>query len=225
MKILIVEDESSLRESIIRFLQREDYLCEEAGSYDLAFEKCAIYEYDLIVLDLTLPGGNGLDLLDGLRRDHPRTGILIISARNTLDDRLKGLDLGADDYLTKPFHLAELNSRIKAIIRRRSFEGNARIIYGEISLDPATHEVLVNDSILNLTRKEFELLLYMMTNSERVLSREAIAEHIWGDQIDNADNFDFLYTHIKNLRQKIRSAGGRNYLRSVYGTGYQLRDQ
>lgn len=222
MKLLLIEDEIELRSSMAEYLRDEGFVCETAGDVSESAYKLGVYDYDLVVLDVTLPDGNGLDLLHLLKKDHPKTGVLILSARNSLDDRLRGLDRGADDYLTKPFHLAELNSRINAIIRRRSFEGQTRVIFAEIEIDPAAKEAFVHDNLLDLTRKEYDLLLYLVTNKNRLLTKEAIAEHLWGDSMDLADNFDFIYSHIKNLRKKVREAGGADYLQSVYGMGYKF---
>ncbi len=225
MKVLIVEDEVQLLETMTRYLRTVGFVCEEAPSRAAAEEKLGVYDYDIVVLDITLPDGSGLDLLDALKKDHPATGVLIVSARNSLDDKLEGLDLGADDYITKPFHLAELNSRINAIIRRRSFHGETSIVFNEIVIDPSARQTTVSGKPLDLTRKEYDLLLYLITNRNRVLPKEAIAEHLWGDNIDMADNFDFIYTHIKNLRKKIKEAGGDDYLHTVYGTGYTFTDR
>ncbi len=222
MKMLIVEDEKSLLESISGYLKGEGFVCEEASTYFNAEDKLAIYNYDIVLLDITLPGGNGLDLINNLKKNHPETGILIISARNALDDKLKGLDLGADDYISKPFHLAELNSRINAVLRRRNFNGNSNLIFNEIEIDTAGKDVSVNGKAIKLTRKEYDLLLYLVVNKKRVLTKEAIAEHLTGDDIDMADNFDFIYTHIKNLRKKIMQEGGNDYLQTVYGLGYKF---
>ncbi|MDQ1265258.1 MAG: two-component system, OmpR family, response regulator CiaR [Bacteroidota bacterium] len=224
MKILIVEDEPEILDSIAVYLNSEDFICEKAPDFETASEKMGTYEYDIIILDITLPDGNGLDLLDALKQKSPETGVLIVSARDSLDDRLKGLNLGADDYLTKPFHLSELNARIKALVRRKSFNGSRVISFNEIEIALDEKEVKVNSILLDMTRKEFELLIYFISNKNRVLSKEAIAEHLWGDFIDMADNFDFIYTHIKNLRKKIEAADGRNYIKTVYGLGYKFTE-
>lgn len=224
MKILIVEDEKDLLQSISAYLQNEGFVCEEALNYFQAENKLVTYDYEIVVLDITLPDGNGLNLLKLLKQEHPNTGVLIASAKNSLDDKLKGLDLGADDYITKPFHLAELNSRINAIIRRRNFHGQTNIIFNEIEINPAANEVRVNNQKVELTKKEYDLLLYLITNKNRVLTKVSIAEHLWGDYMDMADNFDFIYTHIKNLRRKIEEQGGANYMQTVYGLGYKFTD-
>ncbi|MCB0844387.1 MAG: response regulator transcription factor, partial [Bacteroidetes bacterium] len=177
---------------------------------------------EIMVLDIMLPDGNGLDLLKKWKEEKPETGVLIISAKNSLDDKLTGLDWGADDYLTKPFHLPELNARVKAIYRRRNFNGNNMVEFNEITINPDNVEVFVNDNLLSLTRKEYELLLYFLVNKNRVLTKQSIAEHLWGEQIDLYDSFDFVYQHIKNLRKKLTQAGGKDYITTVYGIGYKF---
>lgn len=225
MKLLIVEDESALLEEIKKFLENENYLCEVAGNFQEADEKLALYNYDVALVDITLPGGSGLQLIDKLKKQKTDTGIIIISARNSLDDKLTGLDLGADDYLTKPFHLAELNSRVKSLLRRRKFDGATTIVFNEIELLPDEGVVKIGSVNVQLTKKEFELLLFFISNKNRLLTRESIAEHLWGDNIDLADNFDFIYTHINNLRKKIFKAGGNDYVQTVYGMGYKFTSQ
>ncbi len=175
-------------------------------------------------MDINLPDGNGLDLLKIIKTNKPDTGVLIVSAKNSLDDKLIGLDLGADDYITKPFHLAELNSRINSLIRRQKFEGNHTITFNEIEIDPNAKTVKVNNSLVDLTKKEFFLLLYFITNKNRVLTKESIAEHLWGDSIDLADNFDFIYTHMRNLRKKLKAKGATDYMQTIYGLGYKFGD-
>lgn len=222
MKILIVEDNRELSETLANYLKQEGYLCETALNYRAAEEKINIYEYDVIVLDITLPDGSGLEILKQLKQKRPDEGVLIISAKNALDDKLTGLNLGADDYLTKPFHLAELNARIQSLLRRKRFNGSHEIIAGDIKINTSTAQVLVKGNEIVLTRKEYELLLYFLSNRNRILNKEAIAEHLWGDNIDMADSFDFIYTHIKNLRKKIASHGSSNNIKSVYGMGYKF---
>lgn len=222
MKILLVEDEKELSASITEYLQRESYICESALTYDHATEKINLYGYDCVIVDIGLPDGNGLDLIRILKEGKPETGVIIISARNSLDDKVLGLGIGADDYMTKPFHLPELNARIKSVIRRRSFGGSNEIVFDSIRLLPDKMEVTVQGQPLNLTRKEYDLLMFFISNKERVLTREAIAEHLWGDEMDMADSFDFIYTHIKNLRKKILEKGGRDHIRTVYGMGYKF---
>ncbi|GET28948.1 response regulator transcription factor [Prolixibacter sp. SD074] len=225
MKILIIEDERSLADDLVNYLAAEGNVCESAHNYFAAEDKLAAFHYDIILLDINLPDGNGLQLLHLLREQEPPTGVLIISARDSLDDKLKGLGLGADDYLTKPFHLAEVNARVKALSRRRIFGGKAEIRYHEISIDPESGTVRVNEQVSELTRKEFALLQYFVTNKNRVMTKEAIAEHLWGDYMEMAGNFDFIYTHIKNLRRKLTDAGANDYIRTVYGMGYKWSDE
>ena len=225
MKVLIVEDEPAIRESIAGYLQKEGYVCEQAVDFGTAVEKAALYEYDLVVLDITLPGGSGLDVLQNLKKTHPETGVLILSAKNSLDDKITGLDLGADDYITKPFHLSELNARVKALLRRRFFKGSNAIVFEELEIDPATNILHVHGQPVELTKKEYDLLLYFIANKNRVLTKAAIAEHLWGDYMDLADNFDLVYSHIKNLRKKIVHLGGSDYIKTVYGMGYKWTSQ
>jgi DNA-binding response OmpR family regulator len=222
MKILIVEDEKELINEIESYLLKENYVVETSQYFENAIEKLSIYVYDIAVIDITLPDGTGLDLINHIKKNRFDTGILIISAKNSLDDKLKGLDLGADDYITKPFHLAELNARIKALIRRKKFNGTTEIIHNEINIYPDTKEVFVYDIKIQLTKKEYELLTFFIANKNRLLTKESIAEHLWGDNIDLSDNFDFIYTHINNLRKKISIAGGKDYLQTVYGMGYKF---
>ncbi|POY36991.1 DNA-binding response regulator [Solitalea longa] len=225
MKLLIVEDEPSLNKSIVEFLTSQQYLCESVDNYQDAADKISCYEYDCIVLDIMLPGGNGLLLLQLLKEQNKTDGVIIISARNELDDKIKGIQLGADDYLTKPFHLSELSVRIAAIIRRKSQYGSSLLTFHEIQLDTLAKSVNINGQTLVLTRKEYDLLLYFIVNKNRVLSKNTIAEHLWGDDMDLADNYDFIYTHIKNLRKKLLHYGARDYIQSIYGMGYKFTDQ
>ena len=224
MKILIVEDEPAIREAIAGYLQKEGYICEQAADYGTAAEKVALYDYDLIVLDITLPGGSGLDVLRKLKKKNPETGVLILSAKNSVTDKITGLDLGADDYITKPFHLPELNARVKALLRRRFFKGNDSIVFEEIEISPTTNIMKINGQSVELTKKEYDMLIYFITNKNRVLTKAAIAEHLWGDYMDLADNFDLIYSHIKNLRKKILQNGGNDYIKTVYGMGYKFTE-
>ena len=220
MKILVIEDEQALCETIVSYLEEEGYRCEQAGTVELGSEKVNLYEYDCMLVDIGLPDGSGLSLIKELKKCHPETGIIIISARNSMDDKISGLDLGADDYLTKPFHLPELNSRIKSLLRRRKFEGKQELLIDKITIWPENRQVLINGEPLQLTRKEFDLLMFFVSNRRRVLSKESIAEHLWGDFADSADSFDFVYSHVKNLRRKLLERTGTDYFQNVYGTGY-----
>ena len=223
MKILIIEDEKELSESIATYLKGEDYVCEIAADFNKALEKTELYDYDCILLDITLPGGSGLEILRELKANNKMDGVLIISARNSLDDKVTGLTLGADDYLSKPFHLSELSARVAAIIRRKNFDGNDLLKFENISIDTRAKLASVNNKTLDLTRKEYELLLYFVSNKNRVISKNAIAEHLWGDDMEG--NNDFIYTHIKNLRKKLMEAGDADYIKSVYGMGYKFSVQ
>ncbi len=223
MKILIIEDEIALSESIADYLSVHEYYCETAADYRTAIEKIEYNSYDCILLDITLPGGDGLRILEQIKEDNKTDGVLIISAKNSLDDKIKGLNLGADDYLSKPFHLSELNARIAAIIRRKNFDGNSIIRFENLCIDTQRKWVTVEDKQVELTKKEYELLLYFVSNKKRVVSKDAIAEHLWGNEMGG--NFDFIYTHIKNLRKKLMDAGDADYIKSVYGMGYKFTDQ
>jgi DNA-binding response OmpR family regulator len=224
MKILIIEDEIELLIAISNYLIKENYICELAENFAKADEKLAIYEYDIILLDISLPDGNGLDLLETVKKHHIKSGVIIISAKNSLDDKITGLDLGADDYLTKPFQLSELNSRIKAVLRRRQYDGTNTISFNEITINTDSKSVTVGEEEIILTKKEYDLLLYFIVNKHRVLTKEAIAEHLWNDNIDLSDNFDFIYTHLNNIRKKIKKAGGNDYVKTIYGMGYKFTE-
>lgn len=222
MKLLIVEDEKELSKSIVAYLKQENYLCEIAPDFKTALEKTESFDYDCILLDITLPDGNGLNVLKGLKADNKTDGVIIISAKNSIDDRIAGLNLGADDYLAKPFHLSELSARIAAIIRRRRFDGNKVLVLNELTFDTLAKTVSVNGKGVDLTRKEYDLLLYLVSNKNRVVSKNAIAEHLSGDEADVFDNFDFIYAHMKNLKKKMVQAGCEDYIKSIYGMGYKF---
>ncbi|MCX2493023.1 response regulator transcription factor [Pedobacter sp. PF22-3] len=222
MKILVIEDEQALLESILAYFMGEGNICEHASDFVAADEKISLYSYDCILLDLGLPGGEGLALLTKLKQLKKRDGVLIISARHSLDDKLMGLDLGADDYLVKPFHLSELKARVSAIIRRKNFDGNNEILFNEITVDVSAMKITVKGKQVILTKKEFDLLVYFLSNRNKVVTKNAMAEHLWGDEMDLSDDFDFIYTHVKNLRKKLIEAGSADYLRSVYGIGYKF---
>lgn len=224
MKILIVEDEQNLRETIADSLRKEKFVIETAADYYAALDKINDYDYDCILLDIMLPGGSGLDLLRELKRLRRSDSVLIISAKDSLDDKVDGLELGADDYLTKPFHLAELNARVKSLIRRRQAKGDLSIRLGNLSLFPDKRQVEVDGTPLQLNRKEFDLLYYFVANPNRVINKMSLAESVWGDNIDQADSLDFIYSQVKNLRKKLRQAGATVELKAVYGFGYKLTE-
>jgi DNA-binding response OmpR family regulator len=222
MKVLIVEDQLELAKNMQTYLERQGYVCEMVGTYQAAEDKILSFGYDCIVLDIMLPDGNGLKLLQSWKARKMEASVLIISAKNSLDDKINGLDLGADDYLTKPFHLPELNARLRAIYRRKNLGGDVLVECNEITINTSLTQVFIRGTLLDLTKKEFDLLLYFITNKNRVLARQAIAEHLWGDYTDNLANFDFVYQHIKNLRKKIGQAGGKDYISTEYGLGYRF---
>ena len=223
MKLLVIEDEQDLSESICDYLGKEQFICETAYDYQAASEKIHLNNYACIILDIMLPHGSGIDLLQYLKDEGKADGVLIISAKNSLEDKVRGLHLGADDYLAKPFHLAELSARVAAIIRRKSFEGKTKIAIDHLVLDLADKTLKSPaGKIIPLTRKEYELLLYFVSNKNRVVTKEAIVEHLWGDSIAMADNFDFVYSHIKNLRKKLMEAGCPDYVQTIYGMGYKF---
>ncbi len=223
MKLLIIEDELSLNQSMIDFLSASGYLCESVSTYGAAMEKLELHDYDCIILDIMLPDGSGLQLLEHLKQNRKTDGVIIISAKGALEDKIHGLQSGADDYLTKPFHLSELSVRISAIIRRKSFHGQQTIRLGNMEIDTEGKIVVINGQQLELTQKEYQLLLFLTVNKNRILSKNAIAQHLWGDDMDLAANYDFIYTHIKNLRKKMLAAGGEDQIRSIYGEGYKMQ--
>jgi len=225
MKILIIEDEIELLIAISNYLTKENYICELAESFSKAYEKIAIYEYDIILLDITLPDGNGLELLKTIKKHNLKAGIIILSAKNSLDDKIVGLDRGADDYLTKPFQLSELNSRIKALLRRRNYAGSDIVTFEEISINTDSKIIIIKDQQLTLTKKEYDILLFLIINQNRVLTKEAIAEHLWEDNIDLTNTYDFIYTHLNNIRKKIKTAGGNDYIKTLYGMGYKFTNE
>ena len=223
MKILLIEDEPELRKSIRHYLELEGNVVEIASDFSKAEDKTSVYDYDCVLVDITLPDGNGLNIIRQLKVNKSKAGIIIISAKNSLDDKITGLDIGADDYLPKPFHLSELNARIKALIRRKNFDGNKEIVVNEIVILPEERRVMVNNKEIILTAKEYELLLYFTANKNRVVTKSAVAEHLWGDHADRLDNFNFIYTHIKNLRKKMMEAGCEDYIKTIYGIGYNFK--
>jgi len=221
MKILIVEDEKELAQDIVKYLSGQNYVCEVAENYNQATDKIAVYQYDCILLDLMLPDGNGLALLEQLKRENKQDGVIIISAKNSIEDKVKGLQIGADDYLAKPFHHSELSARIHSLIRRKQFNSSNIVQQNEITIDLLGKTVKVNDIEISLTKKEFDLLLFFIGNKNRVISKSALAEHLSGDIADMFDNHDFVYAHVKNLKKKLTEAGYNNYIKTIYGTGYK----
>ncbi|PQA60628.1 response regulator transcription factor [Siphonobacter curvatus] len=222
MKILLIEDEPGLYETISRFLGGEGHVCELAVTYDEAEEKLALYAYDCVLIDIMLPGGSGLDLLRQLKESHKSTGAIVISAKDSLEDKLTGLDLGADDYLPKPFHLSELNARLKSVLRRLKFEGSDTMQVGSLTIDTEARTVFFNGEEVLLNRKEFDLLMVFVTNQNRVIKKSALAEHVWGDNSDQSDSYDFIYSQIKNLRKRFTQVGYELTIQTVYGIGYKF---
>lgn len=225
MKILVIEDEKELAESIISYFSGNGFVCEWAKSTESAMEKIICFEYECILLDLMLPDGNGFKILEELKKENKNDGVIIISAKDTLDTKIEGLQLGADDYLAKPFHLSELLARVQALLRRKKFKGNNILVFNEIQIDVLSKEVKVNNTKIELTKKELNLLLYLISNENKVLSKNAIAEHLSGDMADMLDNHDFIYTHIKNLKNKLKNAGSGNYIKTIYGIGYKWQNE
>lgn len=222
MKILIIEDEPSLRELIQRSLEKERYVVEAAADFQSGLRKIEDYDYDCVLLDIMLPDGNGLNLLEQLKKMRKRENVIIISAKDSLDDKVLGLELGADDYLPKPFHLAELNARIKSVIRRQRRDGEMDIRLANIRIVPDTFQLFVDDKEIELNRKEYDILLYFANRPGRLVNKNTLAESVWGDHIDQVDNFDFIYAQIKNLRKKLKDAGALAELKAVYGFGYKM---
>ncbi len=221
MKVLIIEDEKELAKSIVQYLSEENYLCEVASSFKEALHKIDMFDYDCILLDITLPDGSGLKILEELARQHKQEGVIIISAKNSVDDKIEGLQLGADDYLTKPFHLSELTARIYSLIRRKRFNNTNVIKQEELEIDLLAKTVAVRGESIALTKKEFDLLIYFIGNKNRVLSKSTLAEYLSGDLADMLDNHDFVYAHVKNLKKKLGDAGCGQYIKTIYGTGYR----
>jgi DNA-binding response OmpR family regulator len=222
MKTLVIEDEKQLVRSIVQALRQEGYVCEVAYTISDAREKIAVFDYDCILLDIDLPDGNGLKVLEHLRAQNKSDGVMIITAKNSLDDKVRGLNLGADDYLSKPFFMPELIARVSAIIRRKHFDSHSTITFNEISIDLPGKTVTVNNKNVDLTRMEYALLVFLMANKNRVVSKNAIAEHLSGDDAELLDKFDFIYSHVKNLKKKLTEAGSEDYIKTVYGLGYKF---
>jgi DNA-binding response OmpR family regulator len=218
MKILVIEDNLQLLHDIKDFLEQEGYVCEVSPNYESAYMKIGIFPYDILVVDISLPDGNGLDIIREVKKENIDTGIIIISAKNAVGDKVYGLEIGADDYLTKPFYLSELNARIKALYRRKIYKGSPEIVFNEIKIKPERHEVYIHDQLMTLTKKEFDIIHFFVANKNRLLTKEAIAEHIWGDHIEMVDSFKFIYTHLANLRKKNRRTR-RKRLHQIYLQG------
>lgn len=222
MKILVIEDEPDMRDNIISSLKKEKYNVESAIDYTEARNKLETYDYDCILLDIGLPGGSGLELLKELKEDGKETGVIVVSARGSIEDKVNGLNLGADDYLPKPFHIAELHARVKSLIRRKTLGGSLTIEIENLKIDTELRKVSVDGISISLNRKEYEVLLYLATNKDRLVNKSALAEHVWGDYIDETNSFDFIYSQIKNLRKKLKDHNAKPEITAVYGLGYKL---
>ncbi len=224
MKMLIIEDEADLRQIIGESLLRENFVVEYARDFNAALEKSTSYDYDCILLDIGLPGGSGLDILRTLKKENKMSNVIIISAKDSLDDKLEGLDLGADDYLPKPFHVAELNARIRSVLRRKNFDGGNTASLGNLTINFLDRTVSVEKYDLVLNRKEFDTLAYFMMNKNRLVNKSSLAEHVWGDYIDRVDDFEFIYSQIKNLRKKLKDSNASVEILAVYGVGYKMTE-
>jgi len=223
MRVLLVEDEKELAQSIVAYLKKNEKIdCDTAENMDRAIELTDLYDYDCFLVDIGLPDGSGLDLINIIKSKNNRAGIIIISARDSIDDRISGLQIGADDYLVKPFHLSELNARLYSLMRRLKFDGSSLFVMNEISLDPQSREVKINNETIELTKSEYNLLLYLISNKNQVISKSSIAEHLAGEYVDIMDSLDFVYLHIKNLRKKLIAAGCNDYIKTIYGVGYKF---
>ncbi len=222
MKLLIIEDESDLRQALGQYFTEMGARVEQASDFNEGLQKAHAYDYDCLLLDISLPLGSGMDILKSLKKEKPNTAIIIISAKNSLSDKITGLDLGADDYVSKPFHFPELNARVKALIRRKQFSGDNKIELGDLTIHPDERSVLHKNLPIELTAKEFDILLFFAANRNRVITKQAIAEHLWGDHMDQADSHDFLYSQIKNLRKKLQETTLAGSIKTVYGLGYKF---
>jgi len=222
MKILIIEDEPDLLDNMVQSLQKEKFLVETADTFLSAMDKISMYDYSCILLDINLPGGSGMDVLQEIKKLKKTDGVIIISAKDSLDDKLTGLTFGADDYLTKPFHLAELNARINAVLRRKTFDGQNTVSLKNLDINYDNRTVEIDGVPLVLNRKEYDTLIYFISNKNRLITKTALAEHVWGDQTDEADNLDFIYSQIKNLRKKLKESNAEIEIQAVYGIGYKL---
>lgn len=225
MKILIVEDEPQMLQNMCKNLETEGFLVESAVNYAQALDRIGIYKYDCVLLDINLPDGNGLELLKIIKMKGLEDGVIIVSAKDSLDDKLQGLNLGADDYLAKPFHMSELRARVKAVLRRRNFEGHDEVRIGNMIINTSNRTLHIENSEVELNRKEYDVLLYLASNKNRLVNKSALAEHVWGDNIDQADSFDFIYSQIKNLRKKLVIHSAEIEIKAVYGIGYKLQNK
>ncbi len=222
MKILIIEDEPDLRKVVQASLETANHLVEYAVDFKTGLKKIEDYQYDCILLDIMLPDGNGLDILQNIKHRKTDAAVIILSAKDSVEDKVNGLDLGADDYLAKPFHLAELHSRLNSIIRRKNHHGEKTIRYKNLSMLVEERLLKINDKEVLLNRKEFDLLYYFIIRPNKLLQKTTIAEFIWGDNADSLDRLDFIYSQIKNLKKKLKQNDAEVDIQAVYGIGYKL---
>lgn len=222
MKILIIEDELALLQTVEDFLKSENFLTETAHDFHAGLEKALTYDYDCILLDIMLPGGSGLDILMALKEQHKKQPVLILSAKDSVEDKVLGLEIGADDYLAKPFHLAELLARVKSIIRRNARDGEKLLQYKNVTVDPDNRQVMVDGKEMILNRKEYDLFYYFILRPNKLMEKTSLIESVWGDSSDQADSLDFIYSQIKNIRKKLKEAQADMDLQAVYGVGYKL---
>lgn len=220
--ILVVEDEKPLSESVVQYLTKSGINCTQAFTYNAAVNKLGASPFDCVIIDIGLPDGSGLDLINYIKRKKIEAGLIIISARNSLEDKLEGFETGADDFLVKPFHLSELNARITALVRRKRFDGQEILDYNEISIQLQNKTVFVKGKKISLTKKEYDLLIYFISNADKLITKEAIAYNLWKNNADLAVSSEIIYTHIKNLRKKLVENGAKDYVQAVYGVGYKF---
>ncbi len=222
MKILVIEDERELQNVILESLRKERYIVEIASTFKEGEDKLIGFDYDCVLLDIMLPDGNGIDLLRNIKTQGKEDAVIIISAKDSIDDKVLGLELGADDYLTKPFHLSELHARIKSVLRRRNQNGEQSTKWNNVEIFHDDRLVLVNGKSVDFNNKEFAMLYYFVVNANRLVTKASLAEHIWGDYVDDVDSFDFVYSQVKNLRKKLKISQAELSIQSVYGVGYKL---
>ena len=222
MKILLIEDDDRTASFIIKGLKQAGYTVNHASDGEDGLHFAETQEHDLAIVDIMLPKLDGLSLISRLRQKKITTPVIVLSAKNSVDDRIKGLQSGGDDYLVKPFAFSELLARIQSLIRRKNFDGKNILNYHEIKININAKAVFIKNNAITLTAKEYELLLFFIANKNKVVTKNAIAEHLWGDDMDQSDSFDFIYTHIKNLRKKMIDKGGEDYIKTIYGIGYNF---
>ncbi len=224
MRVLIIEDEKNLRDDVMDYLSENGYKCDFASSVKSSMQKLNDVVYSCALIDVGLPDGSGIEVVEHIKKTYPEMGVIIVTAKNSLDDKLEGLKIGADDYLTKPFHLSELNARLHSVLRRRNFGGKNKLTFDGLEIDTTEKKVLANNTPLHLTKKEYEILVFLASNPTHLITKEALADSIWGDKAEMASSFDFVYSQIKNLKKKLNEAGLKDYIKVVYGMGYKFKD-